>query len=147
MPHSLQRREMSPKSSSISFSYSLPMLTWMDTASAPILSASSTVVTRIFWSVRLLNLVLAERCTIKPMSRPKDRWLYGMMPLCSTTAVAPPWATLSMVDLMSTSPSMGPMVMPWAMGTMTARPVPRSIIRSILTLLPSTFSPSCRVNQ
>lgn len=53
------------------------------------------------------------------------------------TAVAPPSTTSLTVLFMSISPGIGPALMPWSMGTMTAFPLFLSMILSILMLLPN----------
>src|SRR5437879_7847405 len=44
------------------------------------------------------------------------------MPACTSTASAPPLATLSIVVSMSVSPSIGPTDTPWSIGMMTVLP-------------------------
>jgi hypothetical protein len=56
-------------------------------------------------------------------------------PLCSSTALAPPFSTNDIALSMSTSPSMAPSLTPWSIGTMTA--LPDSKILFILIVLPS----------
>src|SRR4029077_18237817 len=57
------------------------------------------------------------------------------MPAWTSTASAPPLATLSIVSLMSASPSIGPTDTPWSMGIMTVFPSCRNI-RLILRVFP-----------
>src|SRR2546422_7218871 len=49
------------------------------------------------------------------------------MPAWTSTASAPPLATLSIVSLMSASPSIGPTDTPWSIGIITVFPSCRNI--------------------
>ena len=70
IPHSEQSLEMRPTSASISGSVSAPTLMWTETASAPVLIASSTVATRTLLLLVTPRSVDADRCSMRPMSRP-----------------------------------------------------------------------------
>ncbi|OPY50597.1 MAG: hypothetical protein A4E51_01703 [Methanosaeta sp. PtaU1.Bin055] len=137
IPQPSQVRATLPRSWSIVASSSAPTLTWMLTASAPTRMASSTSVTRTLWLGSGPRLELADRWTISPTSRPYPRWPKRGSPMWPRTAFAPPSATLSTAPWRSISPSMGPTVRPWSMGTMTVRPVLLLKILSILMDFPT----------
>ena len=112
---------------------------WMETASAPSAIASSTVQTCTLSFGSGLSEVDPERWMKRPMSRPFLRWPRFTSPLWSTIAFAPPSLTSEMTFVISRSPSICPIENPWSIGTMTARPVFRFIIRSILISFPIMF--------
>ncbi len=103
--------------------------------------AFSTEVTRTLWSGSDPRDVLAERCIMSPMSLPYPLCPQSTIPLCIKTAFAPPLATSSMVSVISMIPGTGPMETPWSMGTITLFPVFRSMILSILIVLPIMHTP------
>ena len=141
IPHSVHLPETAPRHRSISGSVFAPRLTWMDTPSAPILIASSTVQTITFSFGSSPSVVLALRWMMRPMSRPWRRWPEPTAPLWAMMALAPPSTTICTAFFISCRPGMGPTVVPWSMGIMTVRPEPRSTNRSVLTSLPSTLGP------
>src|SRR6266568_6111421 len=61
------------------------------------------------------------------------------IPAWTSTASAPPLATLSIVSLMSASPSIGPTDTPWSMGIMTVFPSCRNIRLSLRVFPVSIF--------
>src|SRR6267143_5114734 len=61
------------------------------------------------------------------------------MPAWTSTASAPPLATLSMVSAISVSPSIGPTDTPWSMGMMTVLPSCRNIRLSLRVFPVSIF--------
>ena len=93
MPHSMHSTETVPRSASILASDSAPMLTCIETASAPILMAFCTVLTSTLLFGSGASFVLADRCRIRPMSRPPCRWPCSASPTWPITAFAPPSAT------------------------------------------------------
>ena len=62
------------RSCSIRASDSAPMFTCIETPSAPIFRAFCTVLTSTFSFGSGASFVLADRCRIRPMSRPPCRW-------------------------------------------------------------------------
>ncbi len=118
----------------------------IDTASAPSFRASSTVATRTFEFELTPMSVDAERCRISPTSCPVVLCPWGTSPLCISTAVAPPSTTSPTVLFMSISPGIGPTLIPWSIGTITAFPLCLSMILSILMFLPNTSFTVLRVN-
>ena len=86
-----------PRSSSMRASESAPMLTCIETASAPMLRALVTVLTSTFSFGSGPIAVEAERCRIRPTSGPRRRWPYSARPMWPSTAFAPPSATASTV--------------------------------------------------
>ncbi len=108
----------------------------MDTPSAPNFIASSTEQTRVLALGYGDRLVDADRCKINPTSIPPPRWPSPTRPLCSTMALAPPFATFCIVCFISSRPSIGPTEMPWSIGTITVLPVFRLMIRSNRIRLP-----------
>ena len=66
--------------------------------------------------------------------------------MCIRTAVAPPSTTSLTVFFMSISPGIGPALIPWSMGTMTALPLCLSMILSILMFLPNISLTVLRAN-
>ena len=141
MPQSLHLRAVRPRLRSISISVEAPRFTCTETASAPMRIASSTSVTSTFESGSGLSDVLAERWTISPMSFPEPRCPATTMPLWTMIALAPPVTMRSTVVRMSSSPRIGPRVMPWSIGTMTVRPELRLMIRSSRIFLPIILWP------
>ena len=73
IPHSLQSLATCPRSASISGSVSAPTLMCTETASAPILRASSTEATSTLLFLVTPMSVEAERWRIRPMSCPLVR--------------------------------------------------------------------------
>ena len=139
MPFSSHSSAMRPRCSSMSGSEALPpMFTCTEIASAPSLMAWSTHDTSTFLFLSSPYFVPADMCMIVPH--------FGglvsdfMMPLCKRTALAPPFSTSDTMRCVSTSPSIGPSLTPWSMGTMTA--LPDSRIRFIRIVLPSILIPS-----
>src|SRR5712664_860689 len=61
------------------------------------------------------------------------------MPAWTSTASAPPLATLSIVSAMSVSPSIGPTATPWSIGTITVLPSCRNIRLSLRVFPVSIF--------
>src|SRR5712691_290464 len=61
------------------------------------------------------------------------------MPAWTSTASAPPLATLSIVSAMSVSPSIGPTDTPWSIGMMTVLPSCRNIRLSLRVFPVSIF--------
>ena len=141
MPQRLQSRATLAPISSILDSLGEPRLMWMETASAPSAIASSTVHTCTLSFGSGLSEVLPERWMNRPMSRPCLRCPRLTSPLWSTIAFAPPSLTSDMTFVISISPSICPMEKPWSMGTITARPVFRFMIRSILISFPIMVIP------
>jgi len=91
---------------------------WNETASAPARTASSTVpVCRLSFSSGPM-LVEPLRWAIKPAPF-RFGWTRSAIPRWVSTASAPPRVTASMVDSMSFSPCVAPIVRPWSIGTTT----------------------------
>src|SRR5207245_5250173 len=90
-----------------------------DTASAPRRTASLTVESCVFQFCSRVSRVAPERWSMRPIP-----WLSTVlaMPAWTSTASAPPLATLSIVWFMSASPSIGPTDTPWSIGMMTVLP-------------------------
>src|SRR5437867_598011 len=90
-----------------------------DTASAPRRSPSFMVDSCVFQFGSRVSRVAPERWSMRPIS-----WLSTVlaMPAWTSTASAPPLATLSIVVSMSVSPSIGPTDTPWSIGMMTVLP-------------------------
>src|SRR2546426_2215869 len=91
----------------------------MDTASAPSRTASLTLDSCVFQLGSRVSRVAPERWSMSPIP-----WLSTVlaMPAWTSTASAPPLATLSTVVSISLSPSIGPTDTPWSIGTMTVLP-------------------------
>src|SRR5574341_1059313 len=113
----------------------------METASAPIWRASSTVATRIFRFESGDRVVLAERWRMRPRSFPYPRCPNIAAPRWTTAAFAPPSAIRLAAGGTWTSPGIGPTVIPWSIGTITVRRVFRSMIRSSRIFFPITVAP------
>ena len=99
------------------------MFTCTDTASAPNWIAFSTLVTVTLLFGSGLNEVLADKCTIRPMSLPYPLCPSPTIPLCINIAFAPPWEMLSTVSSMLIIPLIGPLDTPWSIGAITVLPV------------------------
>ncbi len=105
IPQRLQSRTTAPADSSIRDSFGAPRLMWIETASAPSATASSTVQTSTLSFGSGFIEVLAERCTMRPISFPCFRCPPFTMPLWRTMAFAPPSLTALTILVMLQSPS------------------------------------------
>src|SRR5271169_4500364 len=123
-----------PSCSSISGSSLEPMLTWMEIASAPSLRPSRTEEFNILRLGARLRFVLAETCMIIPIGTGFLRDL--IIPLCTRKAVAPPFATLTIISSGFSSPTTGPTVKEWSIGMQSI--LPFLVILLSLTCFPKT---------
>jgi len=108
MPHSMHSTATMPRSCSILSSDSAPMLTCIDTPSAPIFKALVTEFTSTLLFGSGASFVLADRCRISPTSRPPCRWPWSASPTWPITQFAPPSATMLTVCPISIRPGIGP---------------------------------------
>src|SRR6266849_3115621 len=95
-----------------------------DTEAAPRRRASLTVESCVVQLGSRVSRVAPERWSRRPIP-----WVSTVfaIPAWTSTALAPPLATLPIVSLMSASPSIGPTDTPWSIGIITVFPSCRNI--------------------
>ena len=124
-----------PSCSSISGSSLEPMLTWTEIGVGPQPQALERPrsMSILRFGARL-RLVLAETCIIIPIGTGFLRDL--IIPLWTRNAVAPPFATLTIISSGFSSPAIGPIVKEWSIGMQSI--LPFFVILPSLTCFPKT---------